>query len=245
MLLWISVLRYLEFSRATYGIVLTLQRAAPRVAVFLAGALPVFFAFTAFAVAYFGDTVAAFANPRIACVSLFAILNGDIIRDSFIHLMVEFPVAGQVFMYTFVSFHIYVALNVLIALVEEAFFQSSAESASILARQQTLMHTNPSHEPEILRSVSEGGVVARSVYTWAGRALDDVDVLRDTPRGDLDALQSGDGGTLNAWRVALRLKEWDEVMRSGAVSDAATVAASVTAASAAAASEPPKHRHIQ
>lgn len=200
-LLWMSALRYLEFSRATYGIVLTLQRAAPRVLVFVAGALPLLFAYAAFGVAFFGDTVEGFSGPRQACVTLFSVLNGDVILDTFASLMGRFPFMGQVYVYSFVSLFIYVVLNVLIALVEEAFFQSSAETSAILERQrskQGLSHRMP----------GSGGAAEPAA---AGVDLDAVDLLAQNPRDDLDALQSQASGARDAWRTALRLKEWDEV----------------------------------
>ncbi|KAA0167615.1 hypothetical protein FNF27_07281 [Cafeteria roenbergensis] len=204
-LLWMSALRYLEFSRATYGIVLTLQRAAPRVLVFVAGALPLLFAYAAFGVAFFGDTVEGFSGPRQACVTLFSVLNGDVILDTFASLMGRFPFVGQVYVYSFVSLFIYVVLNVLIALVEEAFFQSSAETSAILERQrskQGLSHRMPG---------SGGSAEQAAEQAAAGVDLDSVDLLAQNPRDDLDALQSQASGARDAWRTALRLKEWDEV----------------------------------
>ncbi len=208
-LLWMSALRYLEFSRATYGIVLTLQRAAPRVLVFVAGALPLLFAYAAFGVAFFGDTVEGFSGPRQACVTLFSVLNGDVILDTFASLMGRFPFVGQVYVYSFVSLFIYVVLNVLIALVEEAFFQSSAETSAILERQrskQGLSHRMPGSGGSAEQAAEQGAEQAA-----AGVDLDSVDLLAQNPRDDLDALQSQASGARDAWRTALRLKEWDEV----------------------------------
>jgi len=202
-LLWLSALRYLEFSRATYGIVLTLQRAAPRVAVFVLGCLPLLLAYASFGVAVFGDTVEHFSGLREACVTLFSVLNGDVILDTFTELVGAFPLVGQVYMYSFVSLFIYVVLNILIALVEEAHFQSSAETASILERQrakQRLSHRMPAGGA----APGDGDV-----------DLDAVDVLSEAPRDDLDALQSMTSSRGDAWRLALRLKEWDEVAGRG------------------------------
>ncbi len=49
-------------------------------------------------------------------------LNGDVVRETFMHLIWRYPVVGQIFTYTFIALFIYVVLNVFIAIIEESFF---------------------------------------------------------------------------------------------------------------------------
>ena len=71
-------------------------------------------------------------------VTLFAVLNGDVVRDTFQALEADHLVTGQIFMYTFVSLFIFCCLNVTIALVEEAFFFTAERTAAIEGRKADL-----------------------------------------------------------------------------------------------------------
>ena len=155
----VCLLRYLAHNRSYYTLVLTLSRAVPRVLRFLVraarlplclstvpclptgslgvlhrvqlGVLPIFFAYSLFAVVVFGDQVEQFGSLWGSMVTLFAVLNGDVIRDTFMSLEVDHFIVGQVFMYSFVSLFIFCCLNVTIALVEEAFFFTAERSAEL------------------------------------------------------------------------------------------------------------------
>lgn len=127
----VCLLRYLAHNRSYYTLVLTLSRAVPRVLRFLLGVLPIFFAYSLFAVVVFGDQVEQFGSLWGSMVTLFAVLNGDVIRDTFMSLEVDHFIVGQVFMYSFVSLFIFCCLNVTIALVEEAFFFTAERSAEL------------------------------------------------------------------------------------------------------------------
>ena len=77
-LLWISVLRYLEYYAAYYALILTLRRGVPRVLRFLVGVLPVLMAYAFFGMAFFGELSTRFGSFGDSIVTLFAILNGDV-----------------------------------------------------------------------------------------------------------------------------------------------------------------------
>lgn len=104
--LWVGALRFMEHDRCVRGgclatgprggapsahvasacrtyfnIILTLRRATPRVLRFLAGVLPVFLAYVLFAVVVFSDRVPRFVDFGTAAVTLFANLNGDVLRE--------------------------------------------------------------------------------------------------------------------------------------------------------------------
>ena len=64
-------------------------------------------------------------------VSLFQVVNGDAMRETFEHVETARPLwlslFGDLFMYSFVCFLMYVGLNILIAVNEDGFFKSSAQ----------------------------------------------------------------------------------------------------------------------
>jgi hypothetical protein len=121
-LLWLSLLRYMEHERAYFNIVLTLRRAGPRVLRFLVGVLPIFIAYSLFALIMFSDRIPRFCDLRTSFVTLFANLNGDVVRETFMAILAYHPIIGQVFFYSFIALHIYVVLNIIIAVVEESYF---------------------------------------------------------------------------------------------------------------------------
>ena len=133
-LLWLGVVRYVEHDRAYFNLILTLRRAAPRVLRFLVGVLPVFLGYSFFAVLMWGDRVPRFADPRTAFITLFANLNGDVVRETFMTLVNVHPITGQLFFYSFIALHIYVVLNIVIAVVEESYFITIAKTADMAER---------------------------------------------------------------------------------------------------------------
>jgi hypothetical protein len=54
------------------------------------GVMPIFLAYTVFAVVYFGTTVPRFNNFQNALVALFSVLNGDVVRETFLVLIPKY-----------------------------------------------------------------------------------------------------------------------------------------------------------
>lgn len=127
-LLWINVLRYFKHNANYFVLIRTLQRGVPKVGRFLVGVIPVFLAYAIFGVVYFGNYTERFGSITDSMITLFAVLNGDVIRETYLDIDVIQPFVGQVYMYTFICLFIYVVLNIFIAIIEEAFLSTQAES---------------------------------------------------------------------------------------------------------------------
>lgn len=123
-LLWVNLVRYLQYNRNYYMVILTIRYAAPRVLRFLVGVLPIMMGYAFFGMTYFGSESDRFSSFGASMVTLFAVLNGDVIRETFLNLLPVYPAISQIYLYTFICLFIYVVLNVFIAIVEEAFFMS-------------------------------------------------------------------------------------------------------------------------
>jgi len=134
----VGLVRFLDYDRRFFVVVLTLRKALPRVARLLVGVLPLFLAFALLGVALFGADVDDFRSLGQSCITLFAVLNGDVIRDTFTALTQVHNVAGQVYLYIFVSLFIYVVLNVLLAVAEEAFYSTVQRSAELLKEEKSM-----------------------------------------------------------------------------------------------------------
>ncbi|DAZ97857.1 TPA: hypothetical protein N0F65_003284, partial [Lagenidium giganteum] len=121
LLLWSCLVGYLEHNRKIYSIVLTLRWGIPRVAQFLVGVSPIFIGYALFGTIYFGPRIQEFGSLGTSMVTLFAVMNGDVILDTFDALH-HFGWLGRIYLFSFISLFIYVVLNIFVAIVEEAFF---------------------------------------------------------------------------------------------------------------------------
>ena len=88
----------------------------------LFGIFEVYMGFVFFGVAYFAAFSDLFKDPDAASVTLFALLNGDVIHDVFDAIYDASPVVSRVYLYSFIMLFIYAVLNIFIAIVEDAFF---------------------------------------------------------------------------------------------------------------------------
>ncbi|TDH74305.1 hypothetical protein CCR75_003030 [Bremia lactucae] len=127
LLLWSSLVGYLEHDRHIFSIVLTLKWATPRVLQFLLGVSPIFIGYALFGTIYFGNKIKQFGSLSASMVTLFSLMNGDIIMDTFDAMELHhYYVSGKMYLYSFLSLFMYVVLNIFIAIVEEAFFATQS-----------------------------------------------------------------------------------------------------------------------
>jgi len=119
----LTFMRYLIFSQRFYTLALTVRLALSRVSSMLLSALPIFSAYCIFGVVVFSQYSDRFSSLDKTAVSLFALLNGDDIHDTFRDLDDHYPFAlvSRVYLYTFVAFFITSILNLFIFLIEDSF----------------------------------------------------------------------------------------------------------------------------
>ncbi|GBG28775.1 Mucolipin-2 [Hondaea fermentalgiana] len=130
-LIWVNSVSFLAHKSQYLTIVLTLNRALPRVARFLMGVVPILLAYALFGMIFFGDHAERFGSFGMSMITLFSVLNGDVIRETFMDIVSAYPVMTQIYLYTFISLFMYVVLNVFIAIVEESFFSTRAVARSL------------------------------------------------------------------------------------------------------------------
>jgi hypothetical protein len=120
---WFALIQYLEFFPRYYIMISMLKLSVPRVSQFLLGVLPIFFGYALLGMVCFGDVTDRFGNITETLRSLFAVVNGDIIYDTFDSI--EFAgFGGQLYLYLYILIFTYVVLMTIIAIVEEAFFEA-------------------------------------------------------------------------------------------------------------------------
>ena len=104
-----------------------LKRTTPRVSRFLLGVFPLFVGYALLGMVAFGDQVDRFGDVVQTLRTLFAVVNGDIIYESF--NSVDFlGWGGSLYIYAYIIIFTYVVLMTIIAIVEESFFECSGIS---------------------------------------------------------------------------------------------------------------------
>eukprot|EP00762_Andalucia_godoyi_P002933 ANDGO_04222.mRNA.1 hypothetical protein len=127
---WVNLVRYFEFSPKLYILILTLRRGMPNVLRFVFGVAPVFLGYCIFGTIVFGAYVHAFESIGSSAVTLFAVLNGDRIWDTFADIYNINPALGvisRIYLYTFICLFIYAVLNIFIHIMEEGFFSAKED----------------------------------------------------------------------------------------------------------------------
>jgi hypothetical protein len=125
MLSWVQLLPWVQRLGPPYtSLVMTLHYASPFVARVVMGFFPVFMGFALSAQLLFFVHTPAFSDLGQTFVTLFSLMNGDFVLQSFTELSRAYPVIGQVFVYAFVLIFITVVSKMILAGVEYFFFQS-------------------------------------------------------------------------------------------------------------------------
>jgi len=122
---WLMLIAYLELQPAFRHLGSTLRGALPVATNFIIGALPIFLGYCLFGAIFFGRISYHFATLEQTAVTLFAVLNGDIVLDTFHEL--DDPnsrlvsLVSAVFLYSFIPLMIYGMVNVFLVITEEAY----------------------------------------------------------------------------------------------------------------------------
>eukprot|EP01065_Artemidia_motanka_P015769 TRINITY_DN1949_c1_g1_i1.p1 TRINITY_DN1949_c1_g1~~TRINITY_DN1949_c1_g1_i1.p1 ORF type:complete len:537 (+),score=107.71 TRINITY_DN1949_c1_g1_i1:74-1684(+) len=128
----ISLLAHLRDAPSRlYLFVGTLRKGLPSIANHLVAVLPLFLSFTMLGTHVFGGTAAGFSSVDKSLVSLFAVINGDEVHDTFAEVFAvqdsALQVLSRVYLFSFVCVGIYCVINTFLALMEEAYFQVKSE----------------------------------------------------------------------------------------------------------------------
>eukprot|EP00397_Hematodinium_sp_SG-2012_P024739 GEMP01025785.1.p1 GENE.GEMP01025785.1~~GEMP01025785.1.p1 ORF type:complete len:640 (+),score=104.64 GEMP01025785.1:117-2036(+) len=120
---YINIIQYFEHYGSFHVLFCTLLRAIPQVAKFLLCIFPVLCAFAFLGVMFFWP-VHWFSTPSMAFCTLYSLLNGDVLHDSFLNLQDVNATFAHFYLYSFLCFFICVVLNVNITIIGEAFLKA-------------------------------------------------------------------------------------------------------------------------
>ncbi|XP_076280054.1 mucolipin-3 [Lasioglossum baleicum] len=124
LLVWFGVLRYLGFFKTYNVVILTLKKAAPKVARFLLCAILIYAGFTFAGWLILGPYHMKFRSLATTSECLFALINGDDMFATFTITKFKSPMLwwySRIYLYTFISLYIYVVLSLFISVIMDAY----------------------------------------------------------------------------------------------------------------------------
>ncbi|OAD62624.1 Mucolipin-3 [Eufriesea mexicana] len=124
LLVWFGVLRYLGFFKTYNVVILTLKKAAPKVARFLICAILIYAGFTFCGWLILGPYHMKFRSLATTSECLFALINGDDMFATFSSTSFMSPMLWwyfRIYLYTFISLFIYVILSLFISVIMDAY----------------------------------------------------------------------------------------------------------------------------
>ncbi|XP_076751837.1 mucolipin-3 [Xylocopa sonorina] len=124
LLVWFGVLRYLGFFKTYNVVILTLKKAAPKVARFLLCAILIYAGFTFCGWLILGPYHIKFRSLATTSECLFALINGDDMFATFTITSFKSPMLwwySRIYLYTFISLYIYVVLSLFISVIMDAY----------------------------------------------------------------------------------------------------------------------------
>lgn len=124
LLVWFGVLRYLGFFKTYNVVILTLKKAAPKVARFLICAILIYAGFTFCGWLILGPYHMKFRSLATTSECLFALINGDDMFATFSATSLKSPMLwwySRIYLYTFISLYIYVVLSLFISVIMDAY----------------------------------------------------------------------------------------------------------------------------
>ncbi|KAF5279758.1 hypothetical protein FQA39_LY05448 [Lamprigera yunnana] len=124
MLVWFGVLRYLGFFKTYNVVILTLKKAAPKVARFSLCALLIYAGFSFCGWLVLGPYHIKFRSLATTSECLFSLLNGDDMFATFSIMESKSTMLwwySRIYLYCFISVYIYVILSLFIAVIMDAY----------------------------------------------------------------------------------------------------------------------------
>eukprot|EP00928_Gymnodinium_smaydae_P052848 TRINITY_DN36994_c0_g1_i1.p1 TRINITY_DN36994_c0_g1~~TRINITY_DN36994_c0_g1_i1.p1 ORF type:complete len:566 (-),score=66.85 TRINITY_DN36994_c0_g1_i1:42-1739(-) len=119
---YLNLVPYLSLFDRWHVMIMTLRRSIPRCLRFGAGVAPVYLGYVVLGVALFGiSDQDGFRSLSHSSATLFSLVNGDAVRDTFLNLGDVHWLFAQAYLYSFMCLFVYAILNVILAIVEESF----------------------------------------------------------------------------------------------------------------------------
>lgn len=127
MLAWIVMLRYMMKTETYKAMIASFYRAAPFVGRAIISIIPVFIAYAFLGMAIFWPS-RRFAYFGVSCYTLFALLHGDMIWDTYNDMMQVHYAYAQFYLFSYLFVSICVIANIFTIIIEEGFMKQKYDS---------------------------------------------------------------------------------------------------------------------
>jgi len=156
LMITVNLVRYLEYKKNFYTLILTLKLSLPRITRFIISAAPLFIGYLLMGVILFAPYESHWETVTDAAITLFAMLNGDDLMDTIFPLNISYPypTVSTIYWFTFIALFITAVLNVFIFIIEDSFDAAKEFNAMVERRKDiqsgtyTWKHDDPREDDD-------------------------------------------------------------------------------------------------
>ena len=127
MLAWFVMLRYLLKTESYRSMLASFGKSAPFIGRALISVVPLFIGYAFLGMAVFWES-RRFANFSISCYTLFALMHGDMIWDTYNDMIQISSFSAQLYLYSYIFISICVIANIFTIIIEEGFMKQKYDS---------------------------------------------------------------------------------------------------------------------
>lgn len=127
MLAWWTILRYLLKTQAYKSMLASFSKSAPFVARALISMIPLFIGYAFLGMAIFWES-RRFGDFSVSCYTLFALMHGDMIWDTYNDMIQIDSVLAQIYLYSWIFISISVIANIFTIIIEEGFMKQKYDN---------------------------------------------------------------------------------------------------------------------
>jgi hypothetical protein len=127
MLAWWTMLRYLLKTQAYKSMLASFIKSAPYVGRALISMIPLFIGYAFLGMAIFWES-RRFSDFTVSCYTLFALMHGDMIWDTYNDLIQIDSIMAQLYLYSYIFISICVIANIFTIIIEEGFMKQKYDN---------------------------------------------------------------------------------------------------------------------
>lgn len=127
MLAWWSMLRYFLKSESYKSMLASFNKSAPFIGRALISMLPLFIGYAFLGMSIFWES-RRFSDFTVSCYTLFALMHGDMIWDTYNDLIQIDYLLGQLFLYSYIFLSVCVIANIFTIIIEEGFMKQKYDN---------------------------------------------------------------------------------------------------------------------
>mmetsp|Transcript_21662 Transcript_21662/g.33340 ORF Transcript_21662/g.33340 Transcript_21662/m.33340 type:complete len:288 (+) Transcript_21662:810-1673(+) len=170
MLAWWTMLRYIMKTTSLKAMLSSFKKAAPYVIRALISMIPLFIGFAFLGMAVFWES-RRFKDFSVSCYTLFALMHGDMIYDTYNDMIQINSLFAQIYLYSYIFVSICVIANIFTIIIEEGYMKQKYDNDYTWLYQHTRKHLGMEEPEEKGSGVPDGLTVDSDVIVSEYRLL--------------------------------------------------------------------------